>query len=282
MSPVLYIVLPVHDRRESTERFIRCLKAQSYTNYRLILVDDGSTDGTAEMVRRHLPSTLCIRGNGNWWWAGSLQQGFDATDKEPGSDDALLLVMNDDTEFGPEFLETGVAVLASHERSLLMATAYDRKARRLADVGFRVDWRRLRYLPNLGGGENHFLATRGLFLRVRDRREIGNLYPRWLPHYLSDWEFSYRAYRKGFRLLTHPAVGLLVNEETTGHTRATIDTGESLGVFLRKLFSKKSKLNPIYSTVFVLLACPGRWKLQNVGRIWLRSLRLVLQRQSSR
>ncbi len=279
MLPQLHILLPVHNRRQVTERFIRCLKRQSYSNYILILLDDGSTDGTAEMVRQHIPATVHLRGNGSWWWAGALQQGFDAIDRQPGSETFDLLIINDDTEFGPAFLETGVELLASRERTLLMAIAYDRETGRLRDRGFRVDWRRLRFVPSLPGEENHFLATRGLFLRVRDRREIGDLNPRLLPHYLSDWEFTYRALRKGFRLSTNPNLRLWVNEATTGYTSNTLDDGKSLVVLLRKFFSKKSKLNPIYLTAFVLLACPWRWKLQNVGRVWVRNLRYVIPRK---
>ena len=161
-----------------------------------------------------------------------------------------------------------------------MAIAYDLETRQLRDRGFRVNWPSLSFFHSRPNEENHLLATRGLFLRVRDRREIGDLYPRWLPHYLADWEFTYRAYRKGFRLLTAPRLWLLVNAKTTGYSRETRDAGEPLVAPLRKLFSRKSKLNPVYLSAFVLLACPWRWKLQNVGRAWVRNIRLVLQRQA--
>lgn len=259
---------------------MRCLKQQSLQNFMLILVDDGSTDGTAQMVCQHVPQTLHIRGNGTWWWAGSLQRGFDAIDHQPGSADSYLLIMNDDTEFGPAFLETGIALLDARKRCLVMAIAYDLETRQLRERGCRVDWPSLSFFHSRHNEENHLLATRGLFLRVRDRREIGDLYPRWLPHYLSDWEFTYRAYRKGFRLLTVPRLWLLVNEKTTGYSWQPTDAGEPFMALLRKLYSRKSKLNPLYLTAFVLLACPWRWKLQNVGRARVRHFRLVLRRQA--
>jgi hypothetical protein len=73
---------------------------------------------------------------------------------------------------------------------------------------------------------------------------------------------------------------LWVNEATTGHTRKTLAGEVSFAEFLRKNFSRKSKLNPIYLTAFVLLACPWRWKLQNAGRVWARNLRFMLQRRA--
>ncbi|HUK05974.1 MAG TPA: glycosyltransferase, partial [Burkholderiales bacterium] len=50
-SGLLYVLAPVHNRRALTERFIGCLKAQTDRDYRLVLIDDGSTDGTAQMAR---------------------------------------------------------------------------------------------------------------------------------------------------------------------------------------------------------------------------------------
>ena len=44
MKPCLYILLPVHNRREITRDFIDYLEAQTWQNYHLVLIDDESTD----------------------------------------------------------------------------------------------------------------------------------------------------------------------------------------------------------------------------------------------
>ena len=77
MKKCIYILLPVHNRREITRDFIDCLVAQTWQNYHLVLIDDGSTDGTDQMVREQVENLTVIRGKGEWWWAGCLQQGFD-------------------------------------------------------------------------------------------------------------------------------------------------------------------------------------------------------------
>ena len=70
--PELYILLPVHNRRETTRRFLECLRAQTFQDYHLLLIDDGSTDGTAEMAREFISTLTVLGGSGDWWWAGSL------------------------------------------------------------------------------------------------------------------------------------------------------------------------------------------------------------------
>ena len=76
MNPKISIILPVHNRFKTTENFIRHLLKQDYDNYHLILIDDGSTDGTSEMVLSLMPAAKIIKGDGSLWWGGALQEGY--------------------------------------------------------------------------------------------------------------------------------------------------------------------------------------------------------------
>ena len=49
---MLYILLPVHNRREITKRFVECLKRQTLQDFQLILIDDGSTDDTVKIIKK--------------------------------------------------------------------------------------------------------------------------------------------------------------------------------------------------------------------------------------
>ena len=82
--PPILIILPVHNRRATTALFIRCLRAQTYTNWHLLLIDDGPTDGTADMVRSEISKLTVLCGIGSWWWAGALHQGYRWLGARPG------------------------------------------------------------------------------------------------------------------------------------------------------------------------------------------------------
>lgn len=49
MKPILSIIVPVYNVRDYLETCINSILAQTFTNFELILVDDGSTDGSGEM-----------------------------------------------------------------------------------------------------------------------------------------------------------------------------------------------------------------------------------------
>lgn len=250
----VYILLPVHNRREKTSQFVQCLKEQSYNHFHLILIDDGSTDGTEEMVRREIKNLTVIKGEGNWWWGGALQQGYLWLKKNNNiSRSDLVLIINDDTEFETDFFKKAIMLIDGKNRTLLFA---QNRCKRTGQtyIGFHVDWPHFRIEPAKSPQEVDAFSTRGLFLRVGAFLEIGGFHPKLLPHYGSDLEFTIRAVRKGMVLYTDPSLWLYFEKKP--------DQGDI------NIFSKKSLGNPLVWTMFIALTCPWRWKFFNWGRVW--------------
>src|SRR5689334_5770753 len=97
-------VTPVHNRRELTLGCLRSLMSADLTGIDLhtIIVDDGSTDGTAEAVRENFPGVEIIPGDGNLWYTAGMNAGITAALKhEPD----YILAINNDCEFDPQFLQ---------------------------------------------------------------------------------------------------------------------------------------------------------------------------------
>jgi len=277
MTQKIYVLLPVHNRRETTRRFIGCLRAQTSANYHLILIDDGSTDGTAEMVLESIPGATVIRGKGDWWWAGSLQQGLNwLKAAKPAADDVVLFI-NDDVVLDPDFLCAGVRILREKPDSLLLARIRDPESGRILETGVHADVRRLSFVTATAPDSINCLSTRGLFARCSIVERMGGFHPRVLPHYLSDYEWTMRASCRGVRCITD---GRLVlespNKGASGYWDFTKVAG--LGEYLLLVFSKKSHANPLYWSTFVLLASDWPAIPYWIAKIWVRFLREVFRR----
>ena len=266
MNETIYILLPVHNRREITGRFIRCLRDQSYPRYHLVLLDDGSTDGTADMVRGQIPALTVIAGNGNWWWAGALQAGYQwlRTRNPPVSD--LILIINDDTEFDGHFLASAVSFLQERRKTFLLAQCYDKENKSLIDAGIHVNWTTFTFEQPSDDKPVNCLSTRGLFFRVDDFNAVGGFHPFLLPHYLADYEFTVRAHRKGMSLMTDPAIRVRLDASTTGYH--FIETKKPFLRSVTSVFLRKSAINPLALSVFAALAAPWSRKFGCVLRVW--------------
>lgn len=272
-SPRLFILLPVHNRRETTVRFVTALAAQSRREFQLILIDDGSTDGTADAVRTICPAAEVVRGDGHWWWAGSLHQGCRHLQRQGVGDDDLLLFINDDVVIGPRFLEELTSEFAGLPDTLLLARQTD--ARTGAEIdhggGVRADLNELRFSAARTPEEINCLPTRGLLLGWRDLRRTGGFVPDSLPHYLSDYEFTLRAHRRGLRLQVARTAGVGVTMEQSGRSLANL-LAESRARRFSLMFSPRYKDNPVTWSVFAWLAAPP----MRVPYLWLKIWALFL------
>lgn len=266
----IYILLPVHNRKEITRGFVECLKAQTFSDYHLVLIDDGSTDGTAEMVQEYVPSTTVLRGSGNWWWAGSLQRGLDWLKVQQVSDDTLVLFINDDVSFARDYLECAICIMADKKGVLVLSRHKSTENGEIIESGVSADLRKLAFNIAASASQVNCLSTRGLFIHWMDVQEIGGFHPKLLPHYLSDYEYTIRAHKKGFKCETSAELLIEANSATTGYH---IINDKNFRVFVKKYFSVKSVSNPIYFSSFVLLTCNPSLALIHILRMWVRVLR---------
>ena len=266
VAGTVYVMVPVHNRRAITESYVRSLAAQTDRGVQLVLIDDGSTDGTADAVRDIMPDAIVITGKGDWWFGGAMHQGYLWMKLREASPDDLVLATNDDVFIEPDFIARGRAALATRPRSLVLAQLYTEDGE-FVEAGVEVDWKRLRFTGVADPERINCFSTRGLIMRASDFLEIGGFHPHLLPHYLSDYEFTIRAHRKGFALATDPLFRLRYDAKTTGNTN--IRTG-SLRRYIRARFAKKTATSafPYYGSVFLLLVCPRRRLPRNLYRVW--------------
>lgn len=273
MEADILIILPVHNRRNITEKYILSLKKQN-VSYHLLLLDDGSTDGTEEMVRSHIgeEKLSVVRGVGDWWWGGSIYQGYLWVKEKIASgqlnENAFVFFSNDDLTFEEGFLEEGMFFLNGKEKTLLLAGGYDKNTKEFADGGVHVNWALFKFTQTEDKTKINCLSTRALIFRAKDFVEIGGGNPKILPHYLSDYDFTLRAARKGFTLSAEKNWKIYVDFGATGYHKIR---ERSFLVFLKKFFSKKSEANPVTWSAFVMLAVPFPWKISVFLLVWLRA-----------
>jgi len=69
----IYIIIPVHNRKSLTLACLKNLKTNGdLQKYQVIVVDDGSSDRTAEEVAENYPEVTILKGDGNLWWTGAI------------------------------------------------------------------------------------------------------------------------------------------------------------------------------------------------------------------
>ena len=88
--PLVSVVIPVYNGEEVLERAIKSVLSQTYPNIELIVVDDGSTDGTGEVAKR-FPEVNYLRHTKNINASSARNTGIKAA-----SGDFIALLDSDD------------------------------------------------------------------------------------------------------------------------------------------------------------------------------------------
>jgi GT2 family glycosyltransferase len=278
MSEKIYILLPVHNRKSVTEYFVNCLAVQTYCNYHLVLIDDGSYDGTSEMVQTKIKQLTVLKGRGDWWWAGSLQQGIDWLGNKQVSGRDIVLFANDDITFDSDFLQNALNIIDSLNAALLLPYLRNEKTGHPEESGIEADLRKLIFIPASSPDKINCLPTRCLFMRMADLRKVGSFYPRLLPHYLSDYEFTIRAHSKGLKLVTSADVVIQLCREQSGFR--SLDDLDFIE-FIKRYFSKKYVSNPIYWSTFILMTAPPSHVIGLLFKVWGATAKLLVFRAAS-
>ncbi len=250
---MIHIITAVHNRYKITEKFIKTLLRQSYKDIHLVLVDDGSTDGTADMVKTLMPDSTIITGDGELWWGGALHKAFLwVKDNLANKPQDFVMFANDDTDFPDDYIERAVALTEKNTNTLLTGCGISRQSGKQVDGAVEFNFKKLS--GNISkAGRGNCASTRSLFFRVSDLLKIGGFHPVLLPHYASDYEWAIRAVRKyGYSIMCDHSLKYEVDETATGDNNYEKLTG-------KKLFSKRSGSNPFYKIVFIFLAVPVKY-----------------------
>jgi GT2 family glycosyltransferase len=211
---MLTIVIPVHNRRQLTRTCLESLGNQIDRDFNIIVVDDGSTDGTFEMLAGEFPEVTVLKGDGNLWWTGAVNLGVQHVLERCDPNDIILL-MNNDTVAADGFFRTILESAAHRPNALIGSVALDIEDReRIVGGGVSINWwnakytsynYRARYSEELSRSQGlkrvSALPGRGTLVPVKVFQRIGLFDERRLPHYGADYEFSCRADRMGYELL---------------------------------------------------------------------------------
>lgn len=106
-SPLVSIIILNLNGLKHLDTCLKSVAKTTYPNLEVILVDNGSTDGSVEYVTKHHPSVKIVRNNRNLGFAAANNVGIRVTRGD------YVILLNNDTEVDPNWVSELVQVAES-------------------------------------------------------------------------------------------------------------------------------------------------------------------------
>jgi len=206
------IVFPCHNRREITLQCLRSLARIDKTGLEvhIVVVDDGSTDGTSDAIRREFPEVEIFAGDGNLWFTAGTNRGIEAALKHKPD---YVLCINDDEIFDSRFLRRMVDTAEANPRSVVgallvlwddMKTVFQVAPRwKTWQGGWRHYYRQTVHTVPYKSFEVGLIVGNCVLVPVAAIRECGLMDERNFVNF-GDAEWTPRMRKRGWRLLLEP------------------------------------------------------------------------------
>jgi GT2 family glycosyltransferase len=276
----LAVIIPVHNGREYTAHCLEGLRALAGPPRMVVVVDDGSSDGTSGFLQKDHPDVHVVPGTGDLWWSGAVDLGCRyAIDKGASR---LVLLNNDNLELSSNLLVELGRMLDVYGGVAGAVVVEDRPSgrREVVAAGGRLNWQGRGIELRDGGSKEPveyrvraedadcdwlpgaaLAFGRDVFLRINgfDRHRF--------PQYRGDVDFTTRASRAGYNCVVTYAAWI-VNDTT--QTWFNYRRRLSYRDFILGLVTLKSAYNLRETLRFAWRYCPRRRLVPYLVQFYLR------------
>ena len=212
-SKKVELVIPVYNRRETTLQALRSLRRINDANLEvhIIIVDDGSTDGTSQAIRRDFPAVQIVEGDGTLHYAAGTNRGISAAlARHPD----YIVTMNDDAIYHDEFLQRLIVAAEANPRSIVGSLLLLwNEPHRVFQIDFKWQtlvggWQQSENSTAFDYPKNAFevegMAGNCVLFPAEAIRECGLMDEAKFPHGWGDMQYVVRMKKMGWRLLVEP------------------------------------------------------------------------------
>jgi len=280
---MVYIIIPVHNRIKKTVRCLESIYKQKYRDFSIIIVDDGSTDGTSSVLSVKHSCVKVLQGSGYLFWTGSVDLGIKYVLKIGRASDWVLLVNNDVVMESNVIERLVLASLEKNRRAVINALSVDLIDKKtIIKSGSLVKSWFFNITQHILHGSSRLdlystdlikvdlLTGRCLLHPIEIFQSIGGYDFTNFPHYGGDDEFTVRACRGGYQPYIDPSAIVYLDNDKMVYRKIKI---------IDQLFGIRSSINIVNKWKFTKAVVPLLYRPSYYLVAVLKTFYLILKKR---
>jgi len=258
------IIIPNWNGRGFLPDCLESLSKIDWLNYEVVVVDNGSTDGSIAFIRQNHPDTILIENQKNLGFAAACNQGIKWAFEHSAD---FILLLNNDTVVGPDFLTRMMGVFRELRIGIVGAKIYYyNQPNKIWFAGGKFVWWRASGKnfywqkmdrPELTGIRLcDFVTGCAMLIKKEIFGDIGYFYE---PYFLNveDLDFCWRAKKAGWKIVVNLDAKIW-HKVGASHFGEFSFINNYYGVRNRLYFAFKRSSNFLGGLVLLLFVVPAR------------------------
>jgi glycosyltransferase involved in cell wall biosynthesis len=131
---LISIILPTYNRKASISEALESIYAQSYRNYEIIVIDDGSTDGTSISISSMHPNVRLLTLSKNKGAANARNKGIDVANGD------VLAFLDSDDLWAPDYLLSQISYLQSNTDASAVFSSHSKSDENNNNINISHKW----------------------------------------------------------------------------------------------------------------------------------------------
>ncbi len=259
MKPIkIVILIPIHNSLNYTKKTLKyiynSIACTSIFNFSfdVVIIDDGSSDGSAAWINENYPNIHLITGNGDLWWSGSINRGIDYSLNQ--LDPNYFLLFNNDLEIKENYFNCLIAAIDENDKNTIIVSKvyYLDEPNKVFSMGAKFNYfTGVSYILNYKYTNKYnvdqkievdWFGGMGVLIPKIVIDDIGYFDEYNFPQYKGDFDYALRVKKKGYKIIAHPKLEIW---NDTSHTGLEVIDFSS---FIKSFTDQKSQMN-IYENI---------------------------------